>query len=145
MSQVTAGGFAAVDLGFAGCQLWPRSLRVTSPVAFWAGFAMPAAFTADASGDALQPAANSSAWQKLLEVQGHKPDDIGAAYPQLHGLFQPGGNLAHDFLVLPKAAQDGPPTLSAVGNQVGPSRECGATCSIALLSSCYLMDTLISE
>ncbi len=59
-----------MDLGYDGCQAGPGLIQVASPIHFGG---MPTDFTTDASGSALQPGVNSSAWANLLRVQRYEP------------------------------------------------------------------------
>ena len=100
------GSFVAVDLGREGCQPWPASLTVTDPVAtvFGLNFGIPTDFTADASGTALQPPTDSSAWEKLISVQKFNPD-----FQFLGCQHQRCGTLSHTFRIQPASASMGAP------------------------------------
>lgn len=91
--QGSAGDYVTVDLGHNGCQPWPSSMRVTSPIT---PHGMPTAFTTDASGTALQPGPESADWQQLLTIHSFEP-----AVPADHA---PDRALSYTFAIPPQNA-----------------------------------------
>ena len=68
-------GWVGIDLGYAGCQAWPEQMDLAAPFTqnqYPAG-SLPTAFKSQASGAALQPPVNSSAWQLLVDVENFEP------------------------------------------------------------------------
>ena len=68
--QASAGDYAAVDLGYNGCQPWPKQMHIA---ALTQRIGLPTSFTADASGAALQPSPDAADWENLIIVQNFKP------------------------------------------------------------------------
>ena len=93
-----------MDLGNAGCHSLPASVTVTSPIfASWGQtYGIPTDFTADASGAALQPSTDSSAWEKLVSVQRFKLDSQSLKCDQSRC-----GILSHTFSIQPASASMG--------------------------------------
>ena len=111
-SQVFPGGFAAVDTGIAGCQSWPSALYLASPISNYGCWSLPPAFTADASGAALQPAPDSSGWENLITVQDFVPTFAADAFHELSKDYAQ-GSYSHIFPIQPRAAvSKGPPVPS---------------------------------
>ncbi len=91
----------AVDLGYAGCQAWPSALSVASPIHFGG---MPTDFTADASGQALQPSVNSADWTNLISVQKYGPQ-LPKSFECNTELYLRCGIFNHTFLIQPNTSE----------------------------------------
>ncbi|KAK9804164.1 hypothetical protein WJX73_007418 [Symbiochloris irregularis] len=108
--KVTPAGFTAIDTGIAGCRAWPSALYLAGPISHFWGWSLPPSFTADASGAALQPAPESSAWQNLISVRNFTPTFTVEALNEL-ARFGVSSSYAHTFPIEPPAAvTDAPPT-----------------------------------
>lgn len=91
----------AVDLGYAGCQAWPSAISVASPIHFGG---MPTDFTADASGQALQPSVNSTDWTNLISVQKYGPQ-LPKSFACNTELYLRCGIFEHTFLIQPNTSE----------------------------------------
>ena len=111
MLQGYQGDFVSVDLGHNGCRPWPAALSVTSPIA---ASGMPSDFSSDASGAAVQPAADSPSWTNLITVRDFKPSSQSLG---CNG-WDRCGVLAYNFLILPAGSTVKAPEVETAINDL---------------------------
>ena len=112
--QGSSGAYIAVDLGFQGCQSWPDTIQVSSPV-FRNTNLFPVGFTADAAGSGLQPQQNSSEWSNLLIVNGFRPSVPAVCQNDPYAC----GSLNQTFQILANGTEPAPPAVELSSAQQG--------------------------